>query len=343
MRILIELSHPAHFHFFKNAILELKKENEVLVIVKDKDIIKELVVESHFKNIFYLDKTERTIEKLFSLFYSTKKVLKLALKFKPDIFIGWNSIYSAFVSRILKKPFILFEDNEKPWNQLILRIPFATKIFTNHTYSHNFGRKHYRYDSYEPIAYLHPKYFKINNNITKKYNLNDKNNLIILRLISWSATHDFFHKSIFQRNNDLKDFINQLRKYGDILFSREGFKPCLITSKGKINISSSDFHHFLNIADLFIGEGGTSAEEAVLLGTPVIYISTLLTSYLIELHKKYRMVYFSTNIENLLEKVKKIFSIPNRREIYNARKHRILNEKIDLTEFIIKTITNIKN
>ena len=44
MRILFDMGHPAHVHFFKNAIWELEKQgHEVKVTARDKDVTLELL------------------------------------------------------------------------------------------------------------------------------------------------------------------------------------------------------------------------------------------------------------------------------------------------------------
>ena len=43
MKVLVHMSHPAHVHFFKNAIWNLKRDgHEVKITAKDKDIALDL-------------------------------------------------------------------------------------------------------------------------------------------------------------------------------------------------------------------------------------------------------------------------------------------------------------
>jgi predicted glycosyltransferase len=43
MKILVDIIHPAHVHFFRNAIALWKKKYEVLVTSREKDITLELL------------------------------------------------------------------------------------------------------------------------------------------------------------------------------------------------------------------------------------------------------------------------------------------------------------
>ena len=93
MRILIELGHPAHFHFFKYTIKELERNShEIALVFREKDIINDLINKYNIKNIFCLKKADSIFRKLMSLFFSTKDLFKIALKFRPDLFLGWNAI-----------------------------------------------------------------------------------------------------------------------------------------------------------------------------------------------------------------------------------------------------------
>lgn len=339
MRILIELSHPAHIHFFKNTIIELKKrKNSIRLVVRNKDINKSLIKELKIKNVSFLGETDSLVKKLGSLVFSTMKVLKISLKFRPDIFIGWNAIYSGFVAKILRKPFILFEDNEYTWSQLVLRVPLATKVITTKIFPQNFGKKHIRYDSYEELAYLHPNWFKINDKILENYGINDRK-LIILRLISWSSTHDYSHHGLkLNSKQKINLFIKKLIKYGNVLLSQEGFNPFIITKDNLIRIASNEFHDFLGMADLYIGEGGTTAAEAAILGVPAIYTSTLMRSYLKDISKRYGLIFFSIKVEEIFQKLEEILDNKKREHIFQEKRIKLLKEKEDITKIIISII-----
>ena len=53
MRIVVDIGHPAHVHFFKNFIYESEKSgHEILITAADKDIALELLNEFGFKYTF---------------------------------------------------------------------------------------------------------------------------------------------------------------------------------------------------------------------------------------------------------------------------------------------------
>lgn len=336
MKILIEINHPAHFHFLKHAIRIFQKKNyNLLIIVREKDIVRTLIKDFNIQNIYYFKKIDTFFKKVISILTITKDLFKIALKFKPDLFLGWNSIYSGVVSKILRKPFILFEDNEYNWSQLVFRIPFATLILTNSTFPQNFGKRHIYYNSYEELAYLHPNRFKINKELKKKYHIPESKKLLVLRLIAWNSTHDHGHHGLFRSKKDIILFIKKLKDYGIVLLSVEGNNPVLLLNDRFSRIDPNDFLDLLGLADIYIGEGGTIAAEAACLGTPAIYTSTLIRSYIEELSNKYNLIYISTSKNEVLKKTEEyLFN----EEIKNSVKinwRKMINEKIDLTQLII--------
>jgi hypothetical protein len=343
MRILFELNHPAHIHFFKNVIHLLKTHNHsIAVVIKDKDINYKLIQELEIDSLFLLGKYDSFGEKLYSLFAGTMKLFKISLIFRPDLYIGWNPVYCGLISKLFRKPFLLFEDNEYNWEQMIFRVPFATKIFTTSIFPHKFGRRHHTYNSYEELSYCHPKwmkkdlqYLKKTFDIIKKKN----NHLITLRLVSWGATHDFHHYGL--NLNTIKkqnDFLQYLQKFGTVLLSIEGKGPILINDNRKIKIDSRYFLDFLAESDIYIGEGGTTAAEAAIFGIPTIYTSTLIRSYLLELSIKYRLIYFSVSIPDIKKKIEEIFERTTIKQIYSKRRDKMLQEKIDLNQFMLEEI-----
>ena len=341
MKILIEINHPAHLHFFRNAIKVFKRKDfEVLFAVRDKDLCKELAQEMQLKNVIFLRKVENLLEKILSFFFSTLYLFQKSLLFKPDIFLGWNSIYSGIISKILRKPFILFEDNEYSWSQLITRVPFATVVLTNSSFPQKFNKQHIYYNSYEELAYLHPNRFNPKKEIKKKYNIRVDKKLIVLRLIAWNATHDLRHHGLFDDREELVLFIQKLNNLGDLILSIEGYTPILVQNNRIMEVEPGDFLDLLYYADLYVGEGGTVAAEAAMLSTPAIYTSTLLRSYIKELSNHYKLIYTSTSKKEVLEKIEDFLYNERVKKRIKINWEKMINDKSDLTKYIVFIVEN---
>jgi predicted glycosyltransferase len=91
---------------------------------------------------------------------------------------------------------------------------------------------------------------------------------------------------------------------------------------------------------MYIGEGGTMATEASLLGTPSIYISTFANKLgnFKELEEKYELLYSFSNETEALEKIKHLLSLNNLKQKWDSKRDALLQEKIDVTRFMIDIV-----
>ena len=91
MKFLFHLGHPAHFHLFKNTIRSLlDSKNEVLIVIKKKDVLEELLKSSGFNylNILPSGRKDGMINVAIGQLKQNIMLFKLASKFKPDLLIG---------------------------------------------------------------------------------------------------------------------------------------------------------------------------------------------------------------------------------------------------------------
>ena len=192
MRILFEIGHPAHVHFFKNAIWNLENRgHKILIVARDKDITLDLL------NAYKLDykligkNYSGLINKALELIKMDYVLLKIVKIFKPDIFVGRGSPYLAHLSKLVKKPYIAFVDTEHANLVAALTLPFADVICTPSCFKKKLNqKKHVRFNGYKELAYLHPNYFKPDLSVLDDLGLSKNDKFIIMRLISWGAAHD---------------------------------------------------------------------------------------------------------------------------------------------------------
>ena len=142
MRILIDIAHPAHIHYFRNfASLINQKDFSVLFTVRDKGIIIELA--RHYKLKYEIRSKERRNKILYG-FDSIRNIYRISRKFKPDFFIDMGTVFASPVSWLLRKPYIAFDDTEASIKARIIHMPFTNVIFTPKVFRKDLGRKHIR-------------------------------------------------------------------------------------------------------------------------------------------------------------------------------------------------------
>lgn len=338
MKIVIDIGHPGHVHFFNNFIKKIeKKHHKIIVTARDKECALNLL---NYYKIKYVNRgagSSALIGKGINLIKTDLFLYRLSRKFKPDVLIGVNNPYIAHVAWLLRKPSYIFNDTEHARLSNIISYPFATKIITPSCYKENIEKKQIRYHGYHELAYLHPNYFKPDLHVLKKLGLKKGETFIILRFIAWEASHDIGHKGITLENkiNAVKEFT----KYAKVFISSETKLPHVL-EKFRIKIPPERIHDALAFATLFIGEGATMASECAVLGTPAIYVNSLEVGYCTEEEDKYGLVFGYRNSKGVLEKALALLNTPNLKQEWQKRRRKMLSEKIDVTAFMVWLIEN---
>lgn len=345
MRLLIDIGHPAHVHFFRNTINILQKNgHQVKITARNKEVTHSLL--NHY-GLCYEKlglNNKGLLKKAIGMFEMDYKLYKIAREFKPQLLIGIHNPYVAHVAKLIGAKSIIFTDTENVKIASSLTYPLTDTICTPACFKEKLNpEKHVKYNGYKEIAYLHPKYFKPDESVLDSLNLSKTDKFIIVRFISWNANHDIGLKGI----GNEQEFIHKLEKYGKILISSEK-KLSKNLEKYSIKISPEKFHSLLNFSSLYIGEGGTIATEAAILGVPAIHIEAnsegvatgeFIGNYL-ELRDKYNLLYFYPNQENALEKAREILESENSKSEWEYKKNKLINDKIDVTAWMTDFIEN---
>lgn len=335
MRILIDIGHPAHVHLFKNfAWGNQAKGHDIFFTCRDKEFEIHLLKHYGFNYLSFGSKYKSKFGKLLGMFKFGIKEYLAGLKFKPDILLSHGSIYAAHASFFLQKPHISLEDSGN-MEQIRLYLPFTKAVITPDVLQIDLGKKKVRYASYHELAYLHPNNFDPDNSILSKYGIDAREEYAILRFVSWYATHD--KGQIGLALEEKKDII-------DYLTSKK--IKVLITSESKLpeefkqfenNFPPEYIHHLLAFARIVISEGATLASEAGVLGVPTIYVNSIIRCYNEDQEDRYGTIYNFRSADGVLKKIEEILSA--KRPEYGMPK-KMLEEKIDLTAFLVWFIEN---
>lgn len=338
MKILIDIGHPAHVHYFRNFIKIMQSEgHEFLITARDKEVAFKLLSSYNIPFVSRGRGGRSLFGKLLYLLYGDYKILRAAKIFKPDLFLSFSSPYAAQVSAILKKPHITLDDTEHAKYEHLLYKPFTSTILTPNVFYKNMGAKHIKFNSYMELCYLHPNYFSPLIDVTSILNINPNDKYIILRFVSWNANHDIGQKGL-SYNYKLK-IIKELSKNYKVFVSSEEDLPSDII-KYQLKIKPELLHSILYHAQLYIGEGSTTASECSVLGTPNIYVNSLFVSYCTEQEELYKLSSTFRNENGVLEKAKELLSIPNLKLEWHHRRQKMLEDKIDVTAFLVWFVTN---
>lgn len=341
MKFLLDIGHPAHVHLLRNFAVEMQQEgHEILFTIREKDITLQLL-EGYGLPFVSLGKPKKgLVGKFMGMFGFNWKLLKVAREFRPDFFLSHGSIYAAHVSTMVGKPHISFEDTGN-MEQILLYKPFTEVILVSDSFSKHFGKKTVVYPGYHELAYLHPNRFQPDPEVLKRYNIDPAENLILMRFVSWMATHDIEHSGIPMAFK--MKAVETFSKLGRVLITSEKELPAELLPY-QIRINPIDIFHVMAHCRLVFGESGTMASEAAVLGVPAIYIDSTSRDYTQEQEKKYGLVYnFSEQTSEIIKSIDKgreILASPRLQEEFAGKRRQLLSDKIDVTAFLKDYILN---
>jgi predicted glycosyltransferase len=343
MRILVDIGHPAHVHFFKHFVWEMeKKGHEILIAAKDKEVSLQLLDAYGLKYVRTGSYRKGLALKVIDMLRIDWNTFKVAKGFKPDILMSLGSPNAAHVSWLLRKPHIAFENTEHSREQYYLYAPFTTAICTPSCFKRDLGRKHIRFDGYKELAYLHPNYFKPDPSVLSVLSLAPGERLVVMRFVAFQATHDAaaFGFSIAAKRRMVETF----RTYGRVVITSESELPEDLRQY-QLRVSPEQLHSVLFYADLYVGDAGATSVEAALLGTPAVHFARLprrgrtlsatdLHGSFWDMQNRYGLLYSFTDEEAALSKAVELLHTAGAKKVWKSKVDSLLAEKIDVTAFM---------
>ena len=366
MNILVQLSHPAHFHLYKNAIKNWSEDgNDVYVLIKTKDILEQLLQNSHipYYNILPVAHRKNKWGILWDMFVRDCKIFWFCKKYHIDILTG-STPEVAHVSKIQGIHSVNTGEDDMSVVPAFAKVtgPFLQTLLSPIVCDNTPLEKYsVHYPSYHELAYLHPNHFTAYKSVVNGYGIDTDKPYFVLRFASLNAHHDDGIRGI---NTEIAQrLIDILSPHGQIYITSERelepqFEPY------RIRINPLDMHHVMAFASLYIGDSQTMAAEAGVLGTPFVRFNDFVgrIGYLRELEDVYQLGYGihatplteestirrndgslqPSGVEALYNAVETLVAMPaeERRALYAARREKMLSEKIDYAKFLTWFIEN---
>lgn len=338
MKILIDIGHPAHVHYFRNFIkLMTAQGHEFLITARDKEITLELLKKYGLQYVNRGKGGNGAWGKLKYMFKADWLLYKVACKFKPDAFLSFASTYAAHASFIYRKPHIAIDDTEHAKFELFLYPPFTEVILTPFCFLKDLGKKQIRFNSYVEFSYLHPDFFKPDNTIRTQLNLGNDEKFVLFRFISWTASHDIGQAGI---PYDIKrELIELCLKNGYKVFISSERELTGYFEQFRLNVDTSKIHSVIYEASFLIGESGTMSTEACILGTPAVFVNTLNAGVFMDEEKR-GLLYSYRTPDGIVEKVESLLNQKSIKDLHKQKSQTLLNETINVTKFLMWFILN---
>jgi predicted glycosyltransferase len=334
MRILVDITHPMHVHFFRYAIKRWRAtDHNVLITSRDKDITLQLLAELGLEHK-PIGRTRRGKTGLaIELIVRAWGLSRVTRQFQPDVAVaeaGTFIVYGCLPHRI---PVVVFSDTEHAKLANAITYPLAKVVITPRAYQRNVGAKQIRYDGYQQLAYTHPQVFTPDPSALATEDLAPGDPFIIVRLVNWGASHDITDYGI----QNLREVIQTLSLYGRVILSSEKQLPPdlqALTLRGP----HRNMLHLQAFARLFFGESATMASECAMLGTPAIFLSTSRRGYIDEQASRYHMTFSfndpQTGQAQALDQARQLLEDPETPAKWQAKRQTMLRELINVTDFM---------
>lgn len=341
MKVLFMISHPAHFHMFRNTMRQLEHDgHSVVAVVRPKDMLVALCDEAKLQYYKVKERPKKggMLGLAFSLMAKTWEVTKIVRREKPDLLVGSDGVL-AYAGTVCRVPSFEFFEDDYSIIKLYAKMFFPFYSHVVCPYVCDAGKWEYKkvgYPGYQKLTYLYPTRFTANIEVVKKYNIDPDKPYFIIRFAQLSAHHDVgvhgFTQDIAQH------VIDMLTPHGRVFITSEAELPEEF-EQYRLRINLLDIHHVLAYASLYIGDSQSMAVEACMLGTPCIrfndFVGKKRISVLEELEHTYGLTYgISSHEPNILySRIEEILALPNARTEYQNRRTAMLDDKIDVTRF----------
>lgn len=339
LRVLVEALHPAQVHFFRFAIELLQSQgHEVLVITREKDVTIDLIKQFGWNYRCLSRRRNGHFGMAIELMSRYWQLLKLARQFRPDVMVARTGVTIGLIGALLRIPRLVQDDTEHAKLQRAIGLPFATRIITGSGYLGEHGTRQFRYKGQSSQAYLHPDYFHPKTERLVAAGIDPRQPYIVLRTVSWEAAHDAGMRGIGEEG--LKQVVTRLSQYGRVIISTEGRLPDSL-KEYRNPLAAQDMHTLLAHCKLYIGEGGTMAAEAAVLGKPSIFCSQLRCGFLLALEEEYDLLYNFNEFERGLIKAEELLQDPEVGVRWRQKQQHLMDESDDIPAFIVDHIKEL--
>ena len=340
LRILIDITHPAHLHFFKHPIQTLHRRGHTLTLTaRHKDILAELAaalpVEAEF-----IGASPSGLAGLSRTLVHRKRVLgRIIDRFQPDVLAAVGGTFIGLLGWLKAVPNVIFYDTESARISNHMTYRFASRICTPQSYRDHLPRQ-VRYAGYQELAYLAPNVFTPDPAVRADLDLGPQEPYAIVRFVGWQAGHDLGRRGL---NTARKiEAISRLVRAGRVFVSSEGPLPDALEPH-RFPLPPARMHDALAEASLLFGESSTMASEAAVLGVPSVFVyPEVKLGYCREQATRWQIVHWFTpdRFSAALDRAEQILR-ENQRSHWRGIGRSIVAESIDVSAFVCDQIEQV--
>ena len=332
-KVLFDILHPAHLHFFSKTFDALRAQDLTPIIcTRDKDITPKLATEMGLTHQILSTSGQKKGRLPFEAIHRSFELQKIISHERPHLLVGVMGVFIAPLGRINRIPSVVFYDTETArWSNRMTFL-LANRVCAPTSFQWTGSTNIYRYPSFQTFSALYERALKIAGHQTQT-----PRNTILFRFVARNSSHELLEQKASW--NERIAWVNNAQLHYQVIISSESpLPPALLQFqyRGK----PSDLHSLIASAKIVFSESATVCSEAACLGVRSFYVSDSPRGYLQELEEKYDLVHQVKNHErsaflNLLQNNtwESVFSTDA------TESHRqLLRDKIDPNPFILEQI-----
>lgn len=288
-RILVDICHPAHAHFFRVPIqIWIHQGHVVTVTSRNKDVAIEILDTLNIPHRSLGNPGRGPVGLAIELIRRNALLSTHIRRTRTDIATALGGTFAAQSAYLTRIPSVIFYDTEIASLQNRITYPLATRVVVPNCYDGWTPKdKTVRYQGYHELSYLHPSSFIPDRDIALEAGLDPARPTYLIRVVSWTANHDIGDHGMSLEL--LEAAIAQLSQAGKVIISSEATLPNRLDPllyRGP----ATHLHHLMAFCAGYFGESATMASECAVLGVPAVYIAHSRRGYTDEQEAKYGLV-----------------------------------------------------
>jgi predicted glycosyltransferase len=336
MRVLFDIVHPAHVHFYKHLYRRLINEGaECAVVARDKDVTLALLDAYEIPYRTQGRPHRGLVGQGAELAARDWTLWRVSRHLHPDVVLARNPA-GMQVARVVGAIGVFDTDNGTSAGiHFRLAAPFANVITTPSCFTEDYGAKHRRFPGYKALAFLHPDHFTPDADAAySALGVPVGEPFALVRLVAMDASHD--HNEQGLDIEKARRLVAMLSERGHVFVSAEGRLPDEF-EEFRIRIPPERMHDVLAFASIIVGDSGSMVGEAAVLGTPNVFYGSFAgrLEYLNDLEHRFDLArsFRPEQGSEMLQEVDVLTADATERERWQERRAKMLEECVDVSSW----------
>lgn len=335
--IAITIQHPAHVHFYRHAIADLREAgHEVHVFVREKGVALRLLEAYDIPHTVLAGRTDSTLGVAAVQVVYELRLLRALRRLDPDVVTAVGGVAAAHVAPLVGARSVVFVDRGVASTRLVT--PFAHTVCTPTWYDEAFGRGHRRYEGCHELAYLHPDRFTPDAGALADLGVDPHEPYAVLRFTDRRGHRDAGqHRLSPEAKGDLLTF---LEEHGDVYITTEGPLPDAFEPY-RLPVPVHRLHDLLAYADVYVGGSQTMAAEAAILATPSVRVGAPAgwpAGATVQELASRGLIDAVAHEQRALARVRQLVDDPDVSATWRERREHFLSEAVDVTDYVVSVL-----